>query len=137
MQTDPELKKQVKTNKISVEDDFLRNIEEKYLCRLKIKGIIALVLKWKINTKREEVMMPARSKKVLYFSINNRNFLDFELLQDAEKCIVKMVQLKQFKEELKPLKMKNGENVKISSKISSLNPYLGENGMIRAGGRLE
>ena len=82
-------------------------------------------------------MMPARSKKVLYFSINNRNFLDFELLQDAEKCIVKMVQLKQFKEELKPLKMKNGENVKISSKISSLNPYLGENGMIRAGGRLE
>ena len=33
--------------------------------------------------------------------------------------------------------MKNKENVKISSKINSLNPYLDENGIIRVGGRLE
>ena len=58
-------------------------------------------------------------------------------MQEAEKCIVKMVQLKYFSEELKLLKMKNEENVKISSKISSLNPYLDENGIIRVGGRLE
>ena len=38
-----------------------------------------------------------------------------------------MVQLKHFNEELKQLKMKNKENVK----ISSLNPYLDENGIIR------
>ena len=66
--------------------------------------------------------IPTRSKKVLDFSINNRNLLDVELLQEAEKCIVKMVQLKYFNEELKLLKMKNEEIVKISSKISSLNP---------------
>ena len=58
-------------------------------------------------------------------------------MQEAEKCIVHMVQLKYFNEELKLLKMKNEENVKISSKISSLNPYLGENGIIRVGGRLK
>ena len=76
-------------------------------------------------------------RKVLGFSINNLNLLDMELLQEAEKCIVQMVQLKYFNEELKQLKMKNKENVKISSKISSLNPYLEENGIIRVGGRLE
>ena len=41
----PELKKQVKTNKIAVEYDLLGNIEEKYSCWLKMKLIIALVLK--------------------------------------------------------------------------------------------
>ena len=42
---DPELKKQVKTNMIAVEDDLLENIEEKYFYWLKMKQIIALVLK--------------------------------------------------------------------------------------------
>ena len=119
---DPELKKQVKTNKIAVEDDLLGNTEEKYSCWLKMKQIIALMLKWKINTEQKKEMMPRRSEKVLDFSINNLNFLDVVLLQEAEKCIVKMVQLKYFNEELKLLKVKNEEIVKISSKISSLNP---------------
>ena len=134
---DPELKKQVKTNKIAVEDDLLGNTEEKYSCWLKMKRIIALILKWKINTEQKKEMMPRRSEKVLDFSINNLNLLDVELFQEGEKCIVKMVQLKYFNEELKQLKMKNKENVKISSKMSSLNPYLDENGIIRVGGRLE
>ena len=42
---DPELNKQMEINKIVVEDDLLGNIEEKYSCWLKIKRIIALVLK--------------------------------------------------------------------------------------------
>ena len=82
------------------------------------------MLKWKINTEQKKQMMPRRSEK---FSINNFNLRDVELLQEAEKCIVKMVQLKYFNKELKQLKMKNKENVKISSKISSLYSYLDEN----------
>ena len=78
--------------------------------------------------------MPRRSEKVLDFSINNFNLLDVELLQESEKCIVKMEQLKYFNEEFKQMKMKNKENVKIRSKISSLNSYLDENGIIREGG---
>ena len=81
--------------------------------------------------------MPRRSEKVLDFSINNLNLLYVKLLQEAEKCIVKMVQLKHFNEEMKQLKMKNKENVKISSQISSLNPSLDENEIIRVGGTLE
>ena len=81
--------------------------------------------------------MPRRSEKVLHFSINIFNLLYVELLQEAEKCIVKMVQLKHFNEEMKQLKMKNKENVKISSQISSLNPSLDENEIIRVGGTLE
>ena len=43
---DPELKKQVKTNKIAVEDDASEKIEEKYSCWLKMKRIIiALIMK--------------------------------------------------------------------------------------------
>ena len=93
--------------------------------------------KWKINTEQKKEMMSTRLKKVLHFSINKLNLPDVELLQEAEKCIVKMVQLKYFNKELKLFKMKNEENVKISSKISSLNPYLDENGIIRVGGSLE
>ena len=37
------------------------------------------------------------SKKVLDFSNNNLNLLDVELLQEAEKCIVKMAQSKYFR----------------------------------------
>ena len=134
---DPKLKKQVKTNKIAVKDDLLGKIEEKYSCWLKLKRIIALMLKWKINAEKSKKMMPTRLKKVLDFSINNLNLLDIEMLQEGEMVKKKMVQLKYFNEELKLLKMKNEENVKISSKISSLNPYLHENRIIRVGGRLE
>ena len=58
-------------------------------------------------------------------------------MQEAEGHIVKMVQSKYFNEELKLLKMNKEENMKISSKINNLNPYLDENGIIRVGGRSE
>ena len=63
----PELKKQVKTYKIAVEDDLLGNTEEKYPCWLKMKRLIALMLKWKINKEQKKDMMPRRSEKVLDF----------------------------------------------------------------------
>ena len=50
-----------------------------------------------IQYKQKKEMIPTRSKKVLHFSINNLNLLDVKLLQEAEKCIVKMVQLKYLK----------------------------------------
>ena len=81
--------------------------------------------------------MPPKSKKVLDFSNDNLNILDVQLLQEAEKCIVKIVQSKYLNEELKLLKMNNKENVKINNKISSLKPYLDENGIIWVGWRLE
>ena len=46
---DPELKKQVKINKIVVEDGLLGSIEETYSCCLKLKQNMELILKWEIN----------------------------------------------------------------------------------------
>ena len=71
-----------------------------------MKRIIALLLKWKINTEQKMGMAPTKSKRVLYFSNNNLNLLNAKLLQDAEKCIVKMLQSKYFNEKLKLLKIK-------------------------------
>ena len=59
------------------------------------------------------------------------------MLKEAEKCAVKMAQSKCFNEELKLLKMKDEEKIKISSKISSLTLYLNENRIISVGGILE
>ena len=73
---EPELKKQVKINKITVEDDLLGTIEEKYFCWL-----IMLVLKWKINTGRKKEMMP---KKVLDFPHSNISLLNVKLFQETE-----------------------------------------------------
>ena len=85
-----------------------------------MKRVIALVLKWKINTEQKNEMIPTRSKiGNRFLSINNLNLLDVELLQKAENCIVKMVQLKYFNVELHLLKMKSEENVKISRKSTA------------------
>ena len=76
-------------------------------------------------------------KKLLGFSKSKLDLLDIKLLQEVEKCVVKMVVSKYFNEKLKLMKMKNKENVEISNKINNLNPYLDENGLIRVGESLE
>ena len=78
---------------------------------------------WKPQSSWETSLVPVLLQPddtELNFSNNNFNLLDVKLLQEAEKCIVKMVQSKYFNEELNLLKMKNKENVKISSKIQQL-----------------
>lgn len=59
------------------------------------------------------------------------------MLREAEKCAVKMAQSKCFNKELKLLKMKDEEKIKISCKISSLTLYLNEKRIISVGGILE
>ena len=54
-----------KINKIVVKDDLLGNIEETYSCSLKMKRIVALMVKWKTNTEQKKEIIPTRSKKVL------------------------------------------------------------------------
>ena len=74
--------------------------------------------------------MPTRSQKVLEFFNNKFNLVDLELLKKQTKCVVKMMQSKSSMRNWKLLKMKKKKeerNVKISSKISGLNPYLDEN----------
>ena len=77
-------------NKIAVEDDLLGSFEEQFSRWLKMKRIIALVQKWKINTEQKKKMIPTRSKKT-YFSNNNLKPLDVIVLQEAKKCVVKIL----------------------------------------------
>ena len=104
---DPELKKQVQIKKIAAVDDLLGIIEEKHSCWLKMKRIIVMVLKWKINTEKKKEMMSARSKKLLDFSNKKLNLLHVELLQEAGKYIVKMMQSEYLNKKLKLLNIKN------------------------------
>ena len=58
------------------------------------------------------------------------------LIEQAEIVLIRHCQQKEFTDDLK--RLKNEEQVSISSKLASLNPYLDEsNGMIRVRGRLE
>ena len=68
----PELKKQVKTKRIAVEDNVSEKIEEKGWLKMK-RIIIVLIMKWKMNTERKKEMMLRRSEKALDFSINDFN----------------------------------------------------------------
>ena len=68
----PELKKQVKTKRIAVEDNVSEKIEEKGWLKMK-RIIIVLIMKWKMNTERKKEMMLGRSEKALDFSINDFN----------------------------------------------------------------
>ena len=45
--------------------------------------------------------------------------------------------IREFQRRTKAIEDKSKENVKISSKISNLNPYLDKNAIIKVGGRLE
>lgn len=53
---------------------------------------------------------------------------------EAETRIIKIIQAACFSRELKNLKNKNSTN---KSKITALNPFIDENGLIRVGGRLK
>lgn len=54
------IEKKVKINKIIVEDDLLGNVKEQYSSWLKVKRIITLVLRLKINIEPKKKMMSTR-----------------------------------------------------------------------------
>ena len=56
-------------------------------------------------------------------------------LKIAETDILRIVQSQAYPEEIKDLK--ESRNVKISSSIAKFNPFIGENGLVRVGSRLE
>ena len=60
LQPEEELKKQLKINKIIVEDNLLGNVKEQYSSLLKVKRIIALLLKMKTDIEPKKKMMSTR-----------------------------------------------------------------------------
>ena len=141
LKEDLEWRKQIKINVTSANEDFISNMEIRFSCWQKLKRIIAYILKWKTIHMQEKRMVTRGSKRVNMFSTNkNFSLLDINQIQQAEECIIKMIQLKYFKEEIKILKMKeetsDAREVKDSSDIAKLDPFLDERDLIRVGGRL-
>lgn len=60
LQPEEELKKQLKINKIIVEDNLLGNVKEQYSSLLKVKRIIALLLKMKTDIEPKKKVMSTR-----------------------------------------------------------------------------
>ena len=90
------------------------------------------------------VSMVLKCKKLLEKVRNGGNqgeMIDSSLLNEAEIEIIKMVQARKFAAEIKPLRPRDfssdGEGrLKGNSKISQLDPFLDEDGVLRVGGRL-
>ena len=60
LQPEEELKKQLKINKIIVEDNLLGNVKKQYSSLLKVKRIIALLLKMKTDIEPKKKVMSTR-----------------------------------------------------------------------------
>ena len=60
LQPEEELTKKLKINKIIVEDNLLGNVKEQYSSLLKVKRIIALLLKMKTDIEPKKKMMSTR-----------------------------------------------------------------------------
>ena len=141
LKEDLEWRKQIKINVTSANEGFISNMKIRFSCWQKLKRIIAYILKWKTIHMQEKRMVTRGSKRVNMFSTNkNFSLLDINQIQQAEECIIKMIQLKYFKEEIKILKMKeetsDAREVKDSSDTAKLDPFLDERDLIRVGGRL-
>lgn len=70
------------------------------------------------------------------------NTLSVEELQNAKTCVIRYVQRECFPDEVASLKPKSSNSssdrvVKKSSKLAALSPFMGEDGLLRVGGRLE
>ena len=114
---DPEVKK-VKVNKVSIEDDFLTRLTSRTNRWVRLKRIVATMLKW--SDKKKSILV--------------------DDLVKAEVINLRLLQRKVFHQEIETLKKGETGLVKTQLKQISclfrLNPFIDENGVLRVGGRL-
>ena len=67
-------------------EDFVSSLESRYSCWLKLKRVIAFILKWKVNHHRKQSMLTGENNKVtINFANNNLHILDISQIQQAER----------------------------------------------------
>ena len=87
-----------------------------------------------LNHHRKQSMFTGENDKVTINLANkNIHILDIKQIQQAERCILKLVQSKYFNEEMKKLLMKkqgsDEAEIKKSSQIYNLDLYIDEDGI--------
>ena len=129
----PELRKETKSFATVVkQEDIIGYLEERISNWSKFKRIIALLLCYK-----RQLLQHIRSKQGWKGSdsINcNSRLFNLEELKGAEKEVIKSVQQRHFKEEI--MALHNGNSLKSSSKIVKLDPFLDQDGILKAGVRI-
>ena len=55
--SDLEWKKQKKVGSVITKEDLVSSLENRYSCWLKLKSVIAFILKWKVNHHRKHSML--------------------------------------------------------------------------------
>ena len=78
-------------------------------------------------------MLTGENKNVtINFANKNLHILNISQIQQAERCIIKLVQSKYFNKEMKKLLIKNQRpeetEIKKSGQIYNLDPYIDEDG---------
>ena len=132
----------IKVGSVISKEDFVSSLENRYSCWLKLKLVIALILKLKVNHNRKQSMLTGENNKTtINFTNENLHILDTSQIQQAERCVIKLIESKYFNKEMKKLLIKKqgseGAKIKKSNQIYSLDPYIDKDGVIKVGGRLD
>ena len=139
-ESDPETKHEVEVNITrTCSNSVLTWLEERISDWTKMKRIIQIVLKYVQKLKGE--LLPPSDVLTATFS----GEVDIELLEKASIKIIKMLQQREFLEELRIIKKAHKQNPSIddqtivtkASPIYRLGPFLNDNGVLRVGGRLK
>ena len=129
LQNDPEIKKCLQINCISTRNDILEALESRISSWYKMKKVVAMVLRYKKLLKKVQK------------GESQGEMINSSLLKEAEIEIIKMVQARKFAAEIKSLRPRDCSSdeegrLNANSKVSQLDPFLDEDGVLRVGGRL-
>ncbi|XP_077978766.1 uncharacterized protein LOC144434185 [Glandiceps talaboti] len=133
---DLEVKREVTVNTVSVDEskETVNKLINHYSNWYALKKAVAWILRIKQN-----LMGKCKNTQTTNKKRQTSVFLSVKELQDAERAIISIVQQEAFKEEISVLKKhKESEKraVKRASPVYKLDPMLGEDGLLRVGGRL-
>ena len=124
--SDPEVKATLIVNLATIEYDSLSKLEAKFSSWLKLRKAVAIILQLK-----QILLMQVRLKQYA----TAKGSVNMEMLQEGNNAIIKLVQNKHFKDEVKKIGQKEGSLGK-ESQISTLNPFMDKHGITRVGGRI-
>ncbi|KAK3744013.1 hypothetical protein QZH41_004823 [Actinostola sp. cb2023] len=143
---DPEVKKSIEAFAIEVsnDSDYISKVLEKFSSWTSLKKIIAWILRYKNNLRKQSQRRKANEVISYQSKVNAIIPLSVSEINDAERVIVKYVQKQAFKEELSILNCIDKENqessnqstVKKCSSIYKLDPIM-KDSLLRVGGRLQ
>ena len=104
--SDLEWKKQIKIGSVITKEDFVSSLKNRYSCRLKLKRVIAFILKWKVTYHRKQSMLTEENNVTINHYKENPHILDMHQIQRPERYIIILVQSKYFNKEMKKMLMK-------------------------------